>query len=461
MSFDHKTIEKNWEWDSLFMKNFKLLIVEDDKMVSNALYEVLKDFWEIDIANSAPEIDLEKLYHVALVDLNLSGQQNEFEGLKVMKTLSSNNSQIEIIAMSGHINRDIMEASLEHGASRFLAKPLNPNEVTTTFNKLHSQLQLLKNSHPQNLNQNFIGHSQEWKNLLKQIAQLKSEPGPILIEGDSGTGKEVVAQLLHQQEGQGRPFIVVNIAAIPENLFEAELFGYTKGAFTGADQPRVGLIEAAHGGDLFLDEVEALNLNLQVKLLRFLESGEVKRLGDHKVHKVKVRTLLATNKNLEQMVKDKEFREDLLWRINGVKINLPALKQRPDDIQALAQHFLKQNPARLKTLSEEAKQLMKAYDWPGNIRELKRVCEQLSLKAPLPIIRDTDVKNLLTSSQDTAPLEKADLSKGLEGLVKDYEAMVIQKSLDQYRDIDEAAKQLRISRSNLYKKIKAYDLEWS
>ncbi|MCH2534255.1 MAG: sigma-54 dependent transcriptional regulator [Bdellovibrionales bacterium] len=443
------------------MKNFKLLIVEDDNLVSDALYELLNDQWDIEVANSAPEVNPENLYHVALVDLNLSGKNNEFDGLEVMQNLINHNSQIEIIAMSGHINREVMEASLEHGASRFLAKPLNPNEVTNTFHKLHSQLQLLKNSHPRNRDQNFIGTSKSWTNLLKQIAQLKSEPGPILIEGASGTGKEVVATLLHQQEGEGRPMIVVNIAAIPENLFEAELFGYVKGAFTGADSNRVGLIEAAHGGDLFLDEVEALSLNMQVKLLRFLESGEVKKLGDHKVNHVKVRTVLATNKNLEEMVQNKEFREDLLWRINGVKLNLPSLKERREDIQTLAQHFLKQNASRAKTLSEEAKQLMSQYSWPGNIRELKRVCEQLSLTSPLPIIRDTDVKSLLTYSQDEAPLETTDLSRGLETLVKEYEALIIQKILDKNRDIDEAAKQLRISRSNLYKKIKAYSLEWS
>lgn len=443
------------------MKNFKLLIVEDDNLVSDALYELLNEHWDIEIANSAPQVEPDKLYHAALVDLNLSGKNNEFDGLEVMQKLINKNSQIEIIAMSGHINREVMEASLEHGASRFLAKPLNPNEVINTFNKLQSQLQLLKNSHPRNRDQKFIGSSKSWTNLLKQIAQLKSEPGPILIEGASGTGKEVVATLLHHQEGEGRPMVVVNIAAIPENLFEAELFGYIKGAFTGAESNRIGLIEAAHGGDLFLDEVEALSLNMQVKLLRFLESGEVKKLGDHKVNHVKVRTILATNKNLEEMVQNKEFREDLLWRINGVKLNLPYLKERKEDIPVLAQHFLKQTSSGAKTLSEEAKKLMSHYNWPGNIRELKRVCEQLSLTAPLPIIRDTDVKAFLTHGQEEVSLESTDLSRGLEALLKDYEALIIQKSLDENRDIDEAAKQLRISRSNLYKKIKAHSLEWS
>lgn len=443
------------------MKNFKLLIVEDDKMVSEALATVLSDDWDIEVANSAPEVDTQKLYHVALVDLNLSGKSNEYDGLKVMQDLTSQNSHIEIIAMSGHLNREIMEATLEHGASRFLAKPLNPKEVETTFQKLHSQLQLLNSHNPQSSTKSFIGSSPEWKSILKKIAQLKSEPGPILIEGSSGTGKEVVAQLLHKQEGEARPLIVVNIAAIPENLFEAELFGYIKGAFTGAETTRIGLIEAAHGGDLFLDEIEALSLNMQVKLLRFLESGEIKKVGDTKISKVKVRTILATNKNLEGMVKDNLFREDLLWRVNGVKVNLPSLKDRSEDIILLAKHFLEQDASKMKTLSEEAKLSLQNYSWPGNVRELKRVCEQLSLIAPLPIIRDTDVNALLTASQNTPSTQNTDLSRGLETLVREFEAQIIQKSLNENRDIDQAAKQLRISRSNLYKKIKAYQLEWS
>lgn len=443
------------------MKNFKLLIVEDDTMVSEALKELLKDHWDITTAESLKQVNFEALYHAALVDLNLSGQKDEFDGLSVIEKLQDHNSHIEIVAMSGHIDRQVMEAALECGASRFLAKPLNPNEVLNTLNKIQSQLQLLITHSTQSSNKNFLGKSTPWTSVLKKIAQLKAEPGPILIEGASGTGKEVVAQLLHQQEGEARPFIIVNVAAIPENLFESELFGYVKGAFTGADTNRIGLIEAAHAGDLFLDEIEALSLNMQVKLLRFLESQEVRKVGDQKVSKVKVRTLLATNKSLEEMVKKNEFREDLLWRINGVKIELPDLKHRNEDIILLAQHFLKQDSARIKTLSDEAKKILKEYQWPGNIRELKRVCEQLSLIAPLPIIRDTDVKALLTLNHNTPSSQPTDFSKGLEFSLKVYEAEIIQICLNQHSDIDQAAKQLKISRSNLYKKIKAYDLEWS
>ena len=252
------------------------------------------------------------------------------------------------------------------------------------------------------------------------------------------------------------------MAAIPDNLFESELFGHVKGAFTGAEQNKVGLIEAARGGDLFLDEIEALPESQQAKLLRFLENGEIRKVGSKETTIVNCRIIAATNRSLEEMVKMKEFREDLLWRLNGLKIVVPQLKDRKEDIPMLAKFFTETlHPSRSKQWTEDGLEALKKYDWPGNVRELKRVCEQARLRAPLPIIRAEDVKRLLNIGNTTSShaSDHIQLEVGLNKLVAEYEAEIIRRSLDREQDVDATAKLLGISRSSLYKKIKDHSIE--
>jgi len=247
------------------------------------------------------------------------------------------------------------------------------------------------------------------------------------------------------------------VGAIPENLFESELFGHVKGAFTGADQMKIGLAEAASGGDLFLDEIEALPLAQQAKLLRFLESGEIRKVGGKEITRPHVRVIAASNQNLETLVKEGKFRDDLLFRLKAKKIQLPPLRERLEDLEALAQHFLSQEkPRSNKSFAPEAFAAMRAYAWPGNIRELKRVCEQLTLISPLPVIRGEDVRQLL----GLEPLREPDRDPaGLQAQVDAFESQLIQKTLNECGDVDSAANKLKVSRSNLYKKIKYYGLE--
>lgn len=252
----------------------------------------------------------------------------------------------------------------------------------------------------------------------------------------------------------------MNLGALPDSVFESEFFGHVRGAFTGADQNKMGLAEAAHGGDLFLDEVEALPAVQQAKLLRFLESGEVRRVGAKDAIRVQVRIIAATNQNLETMVKEGKFREDLLWRLNGRKVLLPALRTRRDDIPALASYFMeRERPRRNKQLGEDAVEVLSQHAFPGNIRELKRICEQLSLYSPLPIIRREDVLRVIPGASVTAPSGSVILSQGLSALMGQYEAHLIRQALQQRSEIDDAAELLGISRSSLYKKIKDYNIE--
>jgi DNA-binding NtrC family response regulator len=446
-------------------QRLNLLVIDDDDLVVGALRMAIPPQWRLthfSDQNKAKNLPLEGCV-AALVDMHLTNDLAKAEGVAVIEKLHKANVHLEIIAMSGDLNRELMEACLKAGASRFLPKPLNTEELSLTLDKIEAHYLLRSASTRSSTSRlqlqqlQWIGSSNAAQTVRRQIAQLRRESGPILIEGESGTGKEVAASLIHAQESS-RPFVSVNVAALPDSVFESEFFGHVRGAFTGADQNKMGLAEAAHGGDLFLDEIEALPLNQQAKLLRFLESGEIRRVGAKDSIRVQTRVIAATNQNLESMVRDGKFREDLLWRLNGKKITLPPLRHHPEDIAELTTYFLaNEKPRRNKSLDPDALETLKLHQWAGNVRELKRVCEQLSLNSPLPIIRRADVIDYLP--RVSRPDSNFDLSLGLTEIVARIESEVIRATLQQTAGVDEAALKLKISRSSLYKKIKDYDIE--
>ncbi len=446
------------------MKELVLLVVDDDSLVIQSVKMALPEQWRMMGAQNPTDLP-ERGFHAALVDMHLTGNLEKAEGIDVIRRLSQRYANLEIIAMSGNLDRQLMEQCLKAGASRFLAKPLSLEELGLTLGKIEALFQMQGAlTRSTQIGVKWVGDSAASKDIHRKIASLRDEAGPILIEGESGTGKEVCAQLVHQQQTRPGPFVPVNVAGVPENLFESEFFGHVKGAFTGADQNKIGLIEAAQGGDLFLDEIEALSMPLQAKLLRFLESGEIRRVGAKESLHVQTRVIAATNRNLDQLVRDGKFREDLLWRLSGKKVLLPPLRDRKQDIPDLCRHFFSLDKFRKKEIEEEAMQALKEYAWPGNVRELRRVCEQLILVAPLPVVRKEDVLQSLRPSSGTggavtagAPL---DLSRGLSDLVNSFEAQVIQTALERHGDIDEVARVLKISRSSLYKKIKDHNIQW-
>lgn len=441
---------------------FNLLIVDDDPLVHQSIKLTLPSHWKAFSAQTEDLIPYDRFYHAAFIDMHLTGDLKAPSGPRVIEKLLKLHPQTEVLAMSGDLSLELMEACLKVGAQKFLAKPLFPEELQLCLEKVEALWAMrTAETAAKGAGVRWVGNSPASQKIKKRIAELKGETQTVLLEGETGTGKEIAARLLNQQENE-RPFIAVNIAGIPENLFESELFGHIKGAFTGADQNKIGLIEAASGGDLFLDEIEAMPLSQQVKILRFLESGEIRRVGAKENIIVRTRVIAASNRSLEKMVADKEFREDLYFRLSSQKIQLPPLRERSEDMIELAQYFLDaERPRRNKKISEQALQLFKEYNWPGNVRELKRVCEQLSLVSPLPIIRAEEVSNWLkpTTPQSSAHYYNIDLQQGLNSLVSTYEALVIRTCLKQTKDIDEAAQVLQISRSNLYKKIKDYSID--
>lgn len=442
---------------------FSLLIVDDDPLIHQSLKLCLPTHWKVFSATKLEAIQFERFYHAAFVDMHLQPGTTKAEGPEVIEKLIKHNGQLEVVAMSGDLSRSLMESCLKAGAQRFLAKPLMPEEILLVLEKIEA-LWDLRSVDPKadRHSVRWVGNSANSLKIKKRIADLRGETSPVLIEGETGCGKEVVSRLLHEQEGD-RPFIAINVASLPDNLFESEMFGHVKGAFTGADQNKVGLTEAAHGGDLFLDEIEALPLPQQAKLLRFLETGEVRRVGAKESTQVKTRVIVASNKSLEKMVAAGDFREDLLYRLASQRIELPPLRERLEDIKDLAEHFLSaERPRRNKSFTEDGIAALMKYNWPGNVRELKRVCEQLSLTSPLPLIREEDVAAWLkpAAQTNTSPSYTViDFNKGLNTLVQEFEAHTIRTCLKQTRDIEEAAKILQISRSNLYKKIKDYKID--
>jgi DNA-binding NtrC family response regulator len=441
---------------------YHLLLVDDDPLISQSIKMLLPSEWKLFAIQDPKNLNTSFHYHAAFIDMHLTGDLKVAPGIKVIQNLRETNPFLEIFAISGNLNRELMEDGIKAGAQRFFAKPLMTEEVLHQLGKVEALVQIRMATTQGSSTTRWVGKSETSENIRKQIAGFKGESGPILIEGESGCGKEVATRLIYEQENTG-PFVSVNMASIPENLFESELFGHLKGAFTGADQNKVGLIEAAQGGDLFLDEIEALPMTMQPKLLRFLETGEIKKVGAKSSQIINCRVICASNRDLSEMVAKGEFREDLYWRVSGKKILLPPLRDRIEDISDLAAFFLaNEKPRRNKKFDEDGIQALKSYKWPGNVRELKRVCEQLSLMSPLPMIRSVDVLAILKPSPANGNFKNIDFSIGLSDLLTNYESLLIQECMRKCKnDIDKAADLLKISRSSLYKKIKDFQINMS
>lgn len=439
-----------------------LLIVEDDHTLAASLKLLASNNFRVFIAQKPSLIPDHIFFHIALIDMHLESLPSDSaDGLEVVQQLIKKNPQLEIVAISGKLDRYLMEKAVLAGAQRFLAKPLSADEVTAILEKTEALWRLRLATHDNHKKTTrFIGTSDISEKLRKRIAELKSEKSPILIEGETGVGKDVVARLLNEQE-ENLPFITVNCSALTDSLFESEFFGHLKGSFTGADYNKIGFAEAANGGDLFLDEIEAMPLQQQAKLLRFLESGEIRKVGSKEAQHVEVRVIVASNVPLKQLVAEKKFREDLYFRLSAHRIEIPALRDRKDDIPEIAKSFIEaEKPKRNKAFDEPAIAELQKYRWPGNVRELKRVCEQLVLTSPLPIIRDIDVKKHIGLEAPTGHQSTILMNVSLDEFLKKQEKSFIENCLHETQDIDKALDVLKISKSSLYKKIKDLGIQY-
>jgi two-component system nitrogen regulation response regulator NtrX len=387
------------------------------------------------------------------------------DGLQLLEEIRAAGITTPVVMMSGQAHIEMAVRATKLGALDFLEKPLSTDKLLLTLQNA-LQLERLKQENQQLRRQlgggGLVFTGEKMRRLMAQVERVAASESRVCILGETGTGKELIAHTIHAKSNRrDGPYVTLNCAAVPAELIESELFGHEKGSFTGAASRHVGKFEQAHGGTLFLDEIGDMPLAMQAKLLRVLEQGEVERIGGDKPVKVNVRVVVATHRNLEEQVKQGAFRQDLFHRIYVFPVALPPLRERPEDIPALVQHFssmiARQNGWKEVTFSPEAMQMLQAQPWPGNIRELRNVVERLLLFVEGDTVTTATVQTALpgqASAMNASPGATANLGSGtLAERVDQFEKQVILDEIKrQNHHITNAAKALGLERSHLYKK---------
>ena len=449
-------------------QNFSILVVDDEENITSLLKDILEDEgFNVDVAyslHSAKEKLRERDYDIVFLDVWLP----DGEGTDLIHFIKEINPITKIIMISGHANIPIAVKALKEGAFDFLEKPISTDTILAVLEKAIKEIKkdleytFLKQELTKDIE--IIGNSPPIQKLKKQIEKVARTNAWVMIFGENGTGKELVARSIHfLSDRANKPFVDINCAALPDDLIEAELFGYEKGAFTGAMTRKPGKLEIADGGTLFLDEVTDMSLAAQAKLLRVLEEKEFTRLGSNQKIKVDIRVISATNKDLEKEIEEGRFRQDLAFRLAVVPIYVPPLRERGEDIILLAEHFLKKSCIENKIpsvkLSEEVKKALLKYDWPGNVRELKNLMERLCIFASGEEITLEDLPPYIFKGKSPVGKKKIEI-KPLKKVREEAEKEVIKLALEKYnRNLKEVAKALEIDLSSLYRKLKQYNLE--
>ena len=443
------------------MRGYKILIVEDDlKMNQGLLHIISKQGYAAESVDSG-EKALEKIknteFDLVISDLKLPG----IDGRQLLKATKKYDANTLFVIITAYGTVDTAVAAMKEGAEDYILKPFDMEELRLVVKKIMekrklflSNIRLQRQLEKKYTFENIIGTSEAMMTVFKTINRVKDSMTTVLICGETGTGKELVARAIHfNSEKASKPYLPVNCAALNENLLASELFGHVKGAFTGAISDKRGLFEAADGGTIFLDEIGDIGPGLQQTFLRALENGEIQPVGSFERKKVTVRIIAATNKNLEAMVEQGSFRKDLYYRLNVVIIDLPRLRERQRDIGILAHHFLKrysaQNNKSIKRISQEVLRLLENYDWPGNVRELENIIERATLFEVGHEITPDSLPPALTmppSVADTEPFSK-DI-KSLEQLSKKHIIKVLETTGG---NKTQASKLLGVNRSTLWR----------
>ncbi len=408
----------------------------------------------------------------------------DMDGMTLLSTINKDHPNIPVLIMTAHSDLDSAVKAYQGGAFEYLPKPFDMDEAVTLTKRAltHSREQNAKNKQKDAvpLAAGLIGEAPAMQEVFRTIGRLSRSSISVLINGESGTGKELVAHALHSHSPRSQaPFIPLNMAAIPKDLIESELFGHEKGAFTGANSVRQGRFEQAHGGTLFLDEIGDMPLEIQTRLLRVLSDGQFYRVGGHSPVQVDVRIIAATHQNLEDRVKNGEFREDLFHRLNVIRVHLPSLRERKEDIDQLSQHFLKQAANELsvdpKTVSKKAAAFLQQCQWPGNVRQLENICRFLTVMASGQEILLEDLPSELT--EKTAQISKqssswqAALSDWMDQQLAQGNNAILDTAMPEFEKImlerallftqghkQDAAKKLGWGRNTLTRKLKELSL---
>jgi two-component system nitrogen regulation response regulator NtrX len=445
-----------------------VLVIDDEEGVRESLREILEfEGWRCTLARDA-EQGLARFREAAPDVVLLDVKMPRVDGMEALAKIRALDPDAVVVMISGHGNVETAVAAVKRGAHDYLQKPLDTDRLLTTVGNAAAARRLLVEnrrlrSRPRG--EALVGSSPAIQEVLERAARVAPTRASVLLTGESGTGKELVARAIHRMSDRRRgPFVEVNCAAIPGELIESELFGHEKGSFTGAHAQRKGKFESAHGGTLFLDEVGDMSAPAQAKVLRALQEGIVERVGGNEPIAVDVRVLAATNKNLEDEIREGAFREDLYYRLNVVPLHVPPLRERPEDVPDLARHFLavyaQENNQPLKQFADDALEALARRDWPGNVRQLKNVVERLAILVDSPVIGRSHLDELEPGSpRGAAGLAAAPGAGTFQEYKESAERAFILASLQENDwNVSETARRLDMPRSNLYKKIEKYGL---
>lgn len=444
-----------------------ILVVDDEKNILTSLKTALNlEGFEVSIAGSG-EIALEKVAQEPIDLVLLDVMMPVLDGMETLKRLREAYPTLPVVMMSGHGTIGTALEAIRNGAVDFVEKPLSTDRLILTIrNVLHLHRLERENVELRNVSgagEEIVGGGPALQQVLRAITLTAPSASRVLILGENGTGKELVARAIHAASPRAaKPFVKVNCAAIPSELLESELFGHVKGAFTGAIAARKGKFELADGGTIFLDEIGDMKLEMQSKLLRVLQEGEFEPVGGERTIRVDVRVLSATNRDLDRMIREEQFRQDLYYRLAVIPIRVPALRERTEDIPALVAHFARTtciaNNRSPVNFSAEAIQRLRSYPWPGNIRELKNIVERLIILTRSDRIEAADVTAVLPAGA-AVPSGVALSGKALKDLVADFEKAAIENAIERAGgNMSSAARDLGLERSHLYKKIRAYGI---
>jgi len=455
------------------MQNKTLLVIDDEENMRHVLQSMLtKEGYDVTLAADGLE-GLQQLskqpFDFILCDIKMP----RMDGLAFLKTLQGTHTPSTIITMSAYGTIDLAIETMQLGAYDYISKPFKPAEIILTLKKaeererLKKENVLLREEVQRKYNfQNFIGKSSHVMHLCEMIKKIALHKSPVLITGESGTGKELVAKAIHYNGPRSnQPFSAINCGAIPENLLESELFGHKRGAFTGAIYDRRGIFEEADGGSILLDEIGELPHPLQVKLLRVLQEGEIRRVGEDRSLTIDVRIIAATAKDLSQEAKKGDFREDLFYRLNVLPVHILPLRERREDIPPLVTHFLqkynKQSGLSIQGITPQAQKLLINYHWPGNVRELENIIERTMVMNDKTTIDEHDLPDYIKH----AKIDDINGSLAEEYSIKKMELIMEQKLIRKaltktHGNKTRAAKLLEISYPALLSKIEEYGIEY-
>ena len=403
----------------------KIWVADDDSAIRVVLEESFSSSgFDVKTFSSGDDVVTElklEAPDLILTDVQMPGML----GYDLLKHINDNYENIPVIIMTAFTDMQAAVDSYGGGAFEYIPKPFDLDDITQIINRALEKKPTTKGlkAKPKT---DIIGESLSMQGVFRAIGKLSSTTATVLIQGESGTGKELIAKSLHKNSPRyDMPFIALNMADIPKELVESELFGHEKGAFTGAVERRIGRFEQANGGTLFLDEIGDMPLDSQTRLLRVLSNKEFYRVGGDKPIKVDVRIIAATHQNLHNLVSQKSFREDLFYRLNVIKIEVPALRSRKEDIDALTKHFLKQHSdslgEELRVVSKEAMEVLSTYDWPGNVRQLENICYWLTLMTPTQNVKVQDMPSEI-KDHEVIDLPSSNWEEGLTGWINNNAA---------------------------------------